>query len=249
MSIEELKKKVSDLEAKISATEDADEKLELENNLEEAKEELSTAEAAGKSTEPDEEETLEQKIERLADAKLAKMKSNMDKMADKLAAAEKEKADLEQSQKDAKMKKLEEEGKVQELAEMKVAEAEAKLRLLETENTSLKRDQVLTSALSGLDFKNDRSLELARKDIVDQLVKDETGKWTHSSGVSITDFVKSYSQDQDNEFLFRAKTNSGMGKQNPAGVSDTSKSKKISEMSQAEVLKLAASGKLGTFGY
>jgi len=192
---------------------------------------------------------LEATINKVVEDRLAQMKANMNRMAKERDEALKKAAELEKAQKEAKMKQLEEEGKLKELAEMKNAELEAKLRVYEEENVKLKRDQVLTSKLATLEFKNERSRDMAYRDIVDQLIQDDSGRWAHKSGMSIEDFVESYSKDENNSFLFRAKSNSGAGMSNPAGASDTSQPKKIGDMSTQEVLALAAKGKLGNFKY
>jgi hypothetical protein len=242
MSIEELKAKLAELKAKLAEAEEGEESpIEAE---------IATVEAdiaKEESTDDDDEDNIDSKVEKLADAKLAKMKANMDKMAEKLAKAEKDNADSVTAQKAEKMKRLEDEGKLTELAEMRATEAEAKVKVMQDENTQLKRDGVVSNALNSLEFKNDRSREMVRKDVIDQLAIDEDGNWTHKDGKSISAFIQEYSKDPDNEFLFRAKTNTGGGKTTNNGTSDTDVKKSITDMSSAEILKLAASGKLGAY--
>jgi hypothetical protein len=243
MSIEELKAKLAELKAKLAEAEEGGE-APIEAEIATVEADLAKAEAA---EDDDEDDSLEAQVEKLSNAKLAKMKANMDKMAEKLAKAEKDNADAVTAQKAEKMKRLEDEGKLTELAEMRATEAEAKVKVMQDENTQLKRDGVVNTALNSLDFKNDRSREMVRKDVIDQLAIDEDGNWTHKSGKSITDFVQEYSKDTDNEFLFRAKTNSGGGKSTNNGTSDTDDKKSIAEMTTTEILKLASSGKLGAY--
>jgi DNA repair exonuclease SbcCD ATPase subunit len=188
-------------------------------------------------------------VEAEVQKRLAKMKENMDRMARERDEALKEKNKIEQERKKAEIQRLEEEGKLKEAAEMKAADLEAKLKLLEEENTKLTRDSVLQASLAGLEFRNERSRQMAYRDIVDQLVQNETGSWVHKSGVSINDYVNSYSKEEDNSFLFRVKSNTGAGTNTSAGTPDTKQQKKLSEMSTAEVLKLAQTGQLGKFGY
>jgi len=173
----------------------------------------------------------------------------MDRMAKERDEALKKAAEIEQQQKEAAIKRLEEEGKLQEALEMKLAEANAKLKVFEEENTKLNRDNVVNSQLGSLEFRNERSRQMAYRDIVEQLVQNEDGIWVHKSGTSIQEFVDSYSKSEDNSFLFRVKTNSGGGTTTPSGVSDTTEKKTLSQMSQAEVLALAAKGQLGNFSY
>jgi len=249
MSIEELKELIADLKAKQSETEDKGEIAKLEIEILSAEAKLVEAEADAKPDETPKDEDIEARVERLADEKLAKMKANMDKMAEKLAKSEKEKDDLDKSQKEEKMKQLEADGKLQELAEMKVTEAEAKLKVLTAENTSLKRDQVVSSALASLEFKNERSREMARRDVIDNLEQNDDGNWVSKDGKTIASFVEDYSKDPDNEFLFRAKMNTGKGMDNPGGTSDTTPKKSVLDMTTDELLKLAQKGKLGAFSY
>jgi len=188
-------------------------------------------------------------IEQAVNERLSQMKSNMDRMAKERDEALKKAAEIEQQQKEAAIKRLEEEGKLQEALEMKLAEANAKLKVFEEENTKLNRDNVVNSQLGSLEFRNERSRQMAYRDIVEQLVQNEDGIWVHKSGTSIQEFVDSYSKSEDNSFLFRVKTNSGGGTTTPSGVSDTTEKKTLSQMSQAEVLALAAKGQLGNFSY
>ena len=91
---------------------------------------------------------------------------------------------------------------------------------------------------------------MAYRDVVEQLVQDkDTGQWVHRTGVSIKDFVSSFAKEEDNSFLFKPKSNSGGGSTSANGLPKLDGSKKITEMTTAEVLALAAAGKLGTIKY
>ena len=209
-----------------------------------AQEDLEEIKAQEKSS--DDVDPIEQQVQE----RLSKMKSNMDRMAKERDEALKKAAEIEQQQKQETMRRLEEEGKLQELSEMKIADLEAKLKVSQEENTRLNRDNVVASALAGLDFRNERSRQLAYRDIVEQLVQNENGSWIHkSSGSNIQDFVVSYSNNEENSFLFRVKANSGAGISNPSGISNTDTKKSLAEMSTQEVLNLAAKGQLGNFNY
>lgn len=188
-------------------------------------------------------------VEREVQERLAKMKANMDRMAKERDEALKKAAEIEQAKKQADIKRLEEEGKLQEALEMKLAEAEAKLKVYEEENTKLNRDSVVNSKLANLDFRNERSRQMAYRDIVEQLVQDENGSWVHKNGTSIQEFIDSYSKSEDNSFLFRVKANSGAGTATPGATSNTTEKKSLSQMSTQEVLALAAKGQLGSFNY
>jgi hypothetical protein len=187
-------------------------------------------------------------INKLVEERLAKIKSSLDKAYAERDAAVKEKVRLEDERKQAKMKSLEEEGKHKEVAEMKLAELQEKLAIAERKVTELSRDRAVKDALTGLEFRNERSGQMAYRDIVDQLVQDpETGAWVHRSGVSIKDYVSQYAKNEDNSFLFRTKTNSGTGASGIDGTPKFNSNKKISEMTTEEVLQAAAAGKLGSF--
>ena len=71
----------------------------------------------------------------------------------------------------------------------------------------------------------------------------EKGEWVHKSGVAVKDFVKTFAENEDNAFLFKQKQNSGNGSQNVPPSSNTTK-KSLFEMTQDEVLQMAAEGKL-----
>jgi len=188
-------------------------------------------------------------IEREIQERLLKMKSNMDRMANERDEALKKAAEIENNQKQDQMKRLEEEGKLQEVLEMKLAESQAKLKVFEEENTKLNRDSVVNSTLGMLEFRSDRSRQLAYRDIVEQLVQNENGSWVHKTGTSIQDFVTSYSKDDDNSFLFRVKGNTGAGAGQPSGTPSMEQKKSIGEMTTEEVLALASKGQLGSYSY
>jgi hypothetical protein len=77
------------------------------------------------STEEQENDPVEQAI----NDRLTKMKSNMDRMVKERDAALQKAAEVEQAQKQAEIKRLEEEGKLTEALEMKLAESQAKLKV------------------------------------------------------------------------------------------------------------------------
>jgi hypothetical protein len=186
-------------------------------------------------------------VEALVADRLAKMKENMDRMSKERDDALKMKADMEAKAKEDAIARMKEEGKLQEALEMELADARAKLASFEEQNVKLSRDNVLNQALAGMEFRNDKSRDMARREIVEQLTQGEEGAWMHSSGLTISDFVESYAKSEDNSFLFRTKNNSGAGTGTPAGAPSTDIAKSIGEMSTTEILALAAKGKLGNF--
>ena len=186
-------------------------------------------------------------IEAIVEERLAKMKSNMDRMASERDEALKLKADLEAKAKEDTISRMKEEGKLQEALEMELADARAKLASFEEQNTKLSRDNVLNQVLAGMEFRNEKSRDMARREIVEQLVQNEEGAWVHSTGSDIRDYVEAYAKSEDNSFLFRVKSNSGAGTGNPAGAPSTDVAKSIGQMTTQEILALAAKGKLGNF--
>jgi hypothetical protein len=188
-------------------------------------------------------------IEAAVQDRLQQMKQNMDRMVRERDEALKKAAEVEQAQKAAEIERLEAEGKLKEALEMKLAEANAKLKVFEEENTKLNRDNVVNTQLATLEFRNERSRQLAQRDIVEQLVQNENGAWVHKSGSSIQEFIDSYSKSEDNSFLFRVKANSGAGTATPSAPSQTDVPKSLSEMTSEEVLAMAAKGQLGQFNY
>jgi hypothetical protein len=153
-------------------------------------------------------------------------------------------AEFEKKERESTLKRLEEEGKHKEVYELKLAEERAKNEALEKINTELSRDVSVRDALKSYTFRNDKAADMAFREIVSSLVRDESGKWVHRSGISVRDFVEAFSKDEDQSFLFKPKTSTGGGSSSPKSGSGDSKPKSIFEMSQAEVLKLAAEGKL-----
>jgi hypothetical protein len=191
--------------------------------------------------------TPEEELEAIVEERLAKMKANMDKMATERDDLLKDKATTEKAAKEASIARMKEEGKVQEALELELAEARARLDVYATETKELKRDGVLNDALSGMEFRNEKSRDMARREIVDQLVQNEDGSWSHSGGTSIRDYTAAYAKDEDNSFLFRTKSNTGGGKGNDNGDIDTTTTKSIMDMSTQEILAQAAKGKLGNY--
>jgi hypothetical protein len=243
MTIEELKAKIAEKELELVALAETDENhAPAKQELDGLKSELATLEKA-----PNEGDKND--IERVVEERLAKMKANMDRMASERDEALKLKNELEAKAKTEQMARLKEEGKLQEALELELADAKSKLSLYEKDITSLRRDNVVNDALSGLEFRNEKSREMARREIVDELVQDDTGQWVHKTGSTIKNFIETFSKNEDNSFLFRVKSNTGGGTNTSGGIPDTAKKKSILEMSSSEVLELAKKGQLGNFNY
>ena len=141
---------------------------------------------------------------------------------------------------------MEEDGKFKEAYELRLAESNARLAALEKRNTELSRDVSVRDALKGLAFRNDTASEMAYKVITEQLVQNDAGQWVHRSGVSIRDYVGEFAKSEEQSFLFKPKSSSGAGtNSSTGGTPDTTTTKSLFQMSQAEVLKMAAEGKFG----
>jgi len=174
---------------------------------------------------------------------LKDIKNKLDKAYGVRDEALKKLAEIENEKKEAERKRLQEEGKHKEAFEIEAATMKAKIEALEKRNIELTRDIDVRNALSSHPFRNENALEMAYREIVQNLVQDENGNWKHEDGTSIRDFVKAFSEDETNSFLFRQKQSSGAGSSS-AKPGSSSASKSLFEMSQEEVLKLAMEGKL-----
>lgn len=163
------------------------------------------------------------------------------KRADDLAAKERERelADLRKNGEHEEVHK-------RELAEERrlAAEEKSKREAAERLVVELTRDNQLRTALSAYPFRNGNAMEMANRELVQQLVRNDAGVWVTRAGVSIADAVKSFHANEDNAFLFKPKQNSGGGSGNQGKPSNEDGNKPLSKMTQDEVMKLAAEGKL-----
>jgi hypothetical protein len=193
--------------------------------------------------------TEEEKVEKLAQAKLEAslkdIKSKLDSAYKNRDEALGKVAEFEQKEREQELKRLQEEGKHKEAYELQLAEEKAKREALEKRNVELTRDIEARSALSNHNFRNDNALEMAYKEIVSELVKNEAGNWVHRSGASIKEYVKQFSENADNAFLFKPVTSSGSGSSGvlPTNPNSTTTKKSLFNMSQDEVIKMATEGK------
>ena len=182
------------------------------------------------------------------DAKLADIKSKLDNSFKQRDEALAKIAEFERKEREATLKRLEEEGKHKEAYELRLAEEKAVNEELRKQNTQLSRDVSVRDALKGFVFRNEKANDMAFREIVSNLVQNEQKQWVHRTGISIKDYCEAFSKDEEQSFLFKAKPNSGGGSSNTSGNGnpvDTGNGKKsLFKMSQAEVLKLAAEGKL-----
>jgi len=187
---------------------------------------------------------IDAKIREAVEAQLKDIKSKLDSAYSQRDEALRKLADSEAEKKAAIKKQLEDEGKHKELMELQLAEERAARESAEKRNTELSRDLVVRQRLANLEFRSDKAGDVAFREIIATLVKGEDGNWKTSTGKSIEDAVIEFGKDEANAFLFKVKANNGSGVNNPSTPSDGSSKKSLFAMSQSEVLKLAAEGKL-----
>jgi len=184
-------------------------------------------------------------VEERLNESLKDIKSKLDSAFKTRDEALKKIQEFEKKERDAEVKRLKDEGKEREAYELQLAEQKARADALEKQNTELTRDVEVRGLLSNLNFRNDKAIEVAYKEVVGQLVRDEHGKWVHRSGIPIKEFIKHFAEADDYAFLFKTKTSTGGGGAGPVGKSDSSGGKKsLFKMTQEEVIKAAIEGKL-----
>jgi hypothetical protein len=187
---------------------------------------------------------IDKLVQAALDEKLQELKAKLDKAYGLRDAALERVAAFEREKRDGELKRLQEEGKHKEAYEMQLQEERALRAQLEQRNTELTRDVGVRAALSSHPFRNSNALEMAYREVVGQLVRNEQGVWVHKTGESIDAFVKSFVESDANSFLLKAKQSSGSGNPGSGGKPPPSPKTSLFTMSQAEVLKLAREGKL-----
>lgn len=146
---------------------------------------------------------------------------------------------------------LEAAGKHKEAFDIKIAEANTKYATLEMRNKELEKQVLeLTRDASLKDhlrdtrkFRSTKASDMAFQEIRGQLVRNDKGEWVHRSGVSVEDFVGAFIKDEANDFLFEPEINTGLGGNKPGAGGDAA-NKSLFERSQAEVMRMAAEGRL-----
>jgi hypothetical protein len=190
-------------------------------------------------------EEIAAQVQAKVDEQLKDIKAKLNDAYSARDAANTKAAQLEEQRRAQEMEALTAAGKHTEVANMKIAALEEKLKLAESRITGYTRDHAVRDVMRGLEFRNDRSSEMAYRDVVDALVQNEQGEWVHKTGVAIKDFVASFAKDPENEFLFKPKTNTGSGTGTPTGgTPKLDPNKKLSQMTTEEMLALAGSGAL-----
>ena len=85
-------------------------------------------------------------------------------------------AEFEKEKRDAEIARLKEEGKHKEAFERQLAEERAAREALEKTNLELSRNNDVRVALNGINFRNDKAVEMAFQEIVGALVRNEQGQ-------------------------------------------------------------------------
>lgn len=189
-------------------------------------------------------QTEDDRLKAIVDEQLKSIKSKLDSAYSQRDEALRKIAEFEQKEREAELKRLEEEGKHKEAFDLRFAEEKAKREAAEKRNVELTRDLELRTALNSHPFRNDAASKMAYQELVGQLVQNEQGVWVHKSGASILDAVKSFADNEDNSFLFRAKASTGSGSTTVKPTDTSTGNKSLFQLSQQEVLELAAKGQL-----
>jgi len=205
-----------------------------------------TTSTTGTSTSDNKDSELIAKIvQEKVDASLTDIKGKLDNAFAARDEALRKVAEFETKEKEANIKRLEDEGKHKEAYELKLAEERAAKDVLMKRVTELSRDVSVRDALKGYSFRNDNASEMAYREIVAQLVQNDQGSWVHRSGVSIREFAEAFSKGEEHSFLFKPKASSGAGTTTATSTA-SGEVKSLFQLPQAEVLKMAAEGKFGT---
>lgn len=183
-------------------------------------------------------------VEKLVAEQLADIKTKLDGAYGARDAAVTEAAKLKEEKRLADIQALKDAGKHKEAAEAELAAVLAENKALKEVNTNLSRDSSVKDSLKGLDFRGVKASDAAFKEIVDQLIQNDKGQWVHKTGVSVEQFVEAYAKDDDNSYLFKPKASSGSGSGNQRGTNNQSSDGSLFKKTQAEVIALAAAGKL-----
>lgn len=178
------------------------------------------------------------------------LKSKLDKLYGERDTLKDELAEAKKSIRDAELERLKNEGKEVEALQAQLDDAKLENEQLKKTIVELTRDNAVIKELGNYELRNDRANDLAYTAILKELVQDDKGNWVHKGGKSISEFIKSYFEDEENEFLLKPKENRGTGsddeqeQQQPTDKTSKHKKGSLFGKSQAEVLRMAEEGKL-----
>ena len=148
--------------------------------------------------------------EKLAEERLKEIKKNLDEAFKARDEEKREKITLAAELEEAKKAIIEKEGEyVQKIAEEKV-KLEEENQLLKQKLVNQERATAINNSLSDTKFVNSFAKEQAVEYLKSQVKQEADGKWSHSSGVSLQDYVEKVMQrDERMAFWFETKVNSG----------------------------------------
>ena len=181
------------------------------------------------------------------DEEFSHLKANLDRAYGERDSLKDEVAALKAEKRDAEIQRLKDEGKEREAFEAQISDLNATITQLNHRIVELTRDNDVRQVLSTHSFRNERAVELAYESIIKELVQDEKGTWVHRSGKAVKDFIQTFSEDEENKFLFKEKENRGTGNtpnSQPKVPAESPKTGKLTGMSQKDVLAMARKGQL-----
>jgi len=201
---------------------------------------------------PEDKDLIARLIDDKVKASIADIKGKLDGAYAARDETARKLAEIDAKKRADELKALEDSGKHKEAFDIKINEANTKYATLEAENKTLKdkiteltRDADLKDQLRELPkkFRSTKASDMAFKEISNQLVRNDKGEWVHRTGVSLEDFIEAFAKDEANDFLFVPEENTGLGNNRP-GPSGDPANKSLFERSQAEVMRMAAEGRL-----
>ncbi|RLA14110.1 MAG: hypothetical protein DRQ60_06965, partial [Gammaproteobacteria bacterium] len=152
-------------------------------------------------------------------------------------------AEFELKEQEKEIERLKENDQHKEAYELQLQQEKARYDALATRNTELTRDMEIKSLLGGYNFKSDNALNMAYRTILSDVVKSETGDWVTKDGKPLSEGISTFMTSDDNSFLLKPVVNSGSGHTQTQESTSTGGGS-LFEMSQEDVLKMAAEGKL-----
>lgn len=152
---------------------------------------------------------MEELIEKAVNERLAPIKESLNSAYSERDEAKREAAAIKQQAHEAQLAALKEEGKESEALKLQLSDLQGKYDALLSKQTELSRDNTISDAIAGLEFKNDTARKLALAEISKDLVQDEAGNWVHKSGISVQEYADFMKSSDEYAFLIKQPTSSG----------------------------------------